>query len=188
MTIGIFPGSFNPIHTGHLALANWICEFCDLDELWFLISPRNPLKKQSELMDENKRLRMLKIAIDGYPKFKASNFEFMLPRPSYTINTLRELRRQFPDKTFQLIMGADNWEKMSWWKDYEELINEFPIIIYPRKGYEITTPSQYANIKKVDAPLLEISSTFIRQAIKENKDIRFFLPAKIWEMRNLFDL
>ncbi|MDR1115154.1 MAG: nicotinate-nucleotide adenylyltransferase [Tannerella sp.] len=188
MTIGIFPGSFNPIHMGHLALANWICEFCDLDELWFLVSPRNPLKKQSELMDENNRFRMVEIAIDGYPKFRASNFEFMLPRPSYTVNTLRELRKQFPDKTFQLIMGADNWEKMSWWKDYEELINEFSIIIYPRKGYEITIPPQYINIKKADAPLLEISSTFIRRAIKENKDIRFFLPAKIWEMRNLFDL
>jgi nicotinate-nucleotide adenylyltransferase len=188
MAIGIFPGSFNPVHTGHLALANWICEFCGLDELWFLVSPRNPLKEESELMDENTRLRMVEVAIDGYPKFKASNFEFTLPRPSYTINTLRELRKQFPDKSFQLIMGADNWEKVSCWKDYEALIKEFPVIIYPRKNHEITIPEKYSNIKKADAPLLEISSTFIRQAVKEKKDIRFFLPAKIWEMRDLFDL
>jgi nicotinate-nucleotide adenylyltransferase len=139
-------------------------------------------------MDENKRFRMVEIAIDGYPKFKASNFEFTLPRPSYTIHTLRELHKLFPDKTFQLIIGADNWEKMSYWKEYEELINEFSIIIYPRKDHEITIPRNYTNIKKADAPLLEISSTFIRRAIKENKDIRFFLPAKIWEMRDLLDL
>ncbi|MDR1221702.1 MAG: nicotinate-nucleotide adenylyltransferase [Tannerella sp.] len=179
MTVGIFPGSFNPIHIGHLALANWLCEFCDLDELWFLVSPQNPLKKKSGLMDENKRLRMVEAAIEGYPGFKASDFEFKLPRPSYTITTLRELRRQFPDKTFQLIMGADNWNRMSSWKNHEELVNEFPVIIYPRKDHETTIPEGYTNTTKVDAPLLEISSTFIRQAIQEGKDIRFFLPEKI---------
>ncbi|MDR1097926.1 MAG: nicotinate-nucleotide adenylyltransferase [Tannerella sp.] len=179
MTVGIFPGSFNPIHIGHLALANWLCEFCDLDELWFLVSPQNPLKEKSDLMDENKRLRMVEAAIEGYPRFKASDFEFKLPRPSYTITTLRELRRQFPDKTFQLIMGADNWNRMSSWKNHEELVNEFPVIIYPRKDHETTIPEGYTNITKVDAPLLEISSTFIRQAIQEGKDIRFFLPEKI---------
>jgi nicotinate-nucleotide adenylyltransferase len=186
MTVGIFPGSFNPIHAGHLALANWIREFCDLDELWFLVSPRNPLKQECGLIDENDRLRMVEAAIDGYSGFKASDIEFRLPRPSYTVNTLRELRKQFPDNTFLLIMGADNWEKMSCWKDYEELIHENPIIIYPRRNHEITIPDKYTNIRKVDAPLLEISSTFIRRAVSENKDIRFFLPAKIWEMRNLF--
>jgi nicotinate-nucleotide adenylyltransferase len=188
MTVGIFPGSFNPIHTGHLALANWICEFCDLDELWFLVSPQNPLKKESGLISENERIRMVEAAIGDYPKFKASDFEFRLPRPSYTINTLRELRKQFPDKSFILIMGADNWTIMPGWKNCDELIREFPIIIYPRKGYEITIPEQYTNIKKADAPLLEISSTFIRRAVRENKDIRFFLPEKVWEMRRLFDL
>jgi nicotinate-nucleotide adenylyltransferase len=188
MTVGIFPGSFNPIHIGHLALANWIREFCGLDELWFLVSPRNPLKEESGLIDENRRFRMVEIAIDGYPGFKACDIEFRLPRPSYTVDTLRELRRQFPDYAFRLIMGADNWEKMSCWKDYEELICENPIIIYPRRNHEITIPDTYANVKKVDAPLLEVSSTFIRRAVREKRDIRFFLPAKIWEMRDLFDL
>jgi nicotinate-nucleotide adenylyltransferase len=188
MTVGIFPGSFNPVHTGHLVLANWICEFCSLEELWFLVSPQNPLKEESGLMDENLRLRMVEAAIDGYPKFKASNFEFSLPRPSYTVNTLRELCKQFPDRTFHLIMGADNWNNMPCWKNYEELIREFPIIIYPRKDHEIMIPEKYANIKKVEAPLLEISSTFIRRSVRENKDIRFFLPQKIWEMRGLFEL
>ncbi|MDR2775054.1 MAG: nicotinate-nucleotide adenylyltransferase [Tannerella sp.] len=187
MTVGIFPGSFNPVHIGHLALANWICEFCNLDELWFLVSPQNPLKEESELMNGNKRLLMVKTAIEGYPKFKASDFEFRLPRPSYTFHTLRELCKQFPDKTFHLIMGADNWNNMSYWKNYKELVHEFPIIIYPRKDYDITIPEKYTNIKKVDAPLLEISSTFIRRSVKENKDIRFFLPEKIWEMRSLFE-
>lgn len=186
MTVGIFPGSFNPIHIGHLALANWICEFCDLDELWFLISPQNPQKDESGLIDENKRLSMVEASIDGYPGFKASDFEFKLPRPSYTIITLRELRKQFPDKTFQLIMGADNWNNISCWKNYKELINEFPIIIYPRKGHTITIPEEYTTIKKVDAPLLEISSTFIRQAIHEGKDIRFFLPERIRDMQPVF--
>jgi nicotinate-nucleotide adenylyltransferase len=187
MIVGIFPGSFNPIHIGHLALANWICEFCRLDELWFLVSPQNPLKEETELINENKRLRMVEAAIDGYPKFKASDFEFRLPRPSYTIRTLRELYKQFPDKTFQLIVGADNWKNMSYWKNYEELIHEFPIIIYPRKDHNVMIPEKYTNIKKVDAPLLEVSSTFIRRSVKENKDIRFFLPEKIWEMQELFD-
>ncbi|MDR0743561.1 MAG: nicotinate-nucleotide adenylyltransferase [Tannerella sp.] len=186
MKTGIFPGSFNPIHIGHLALANWICEFCDLDELWFLVSPQNPLKEESGLMEEDKRLQMVEASIDGYPGFKVSNFEFALPRPSYTITTLRELQRQFPDKTFQLIMGADNWSRISRWKNHEALMSEFPIIIYPRKDYEITIPPQYANIKKVDAPLLEISSTFIRQAFHEGKDIRFFLPEKVREIYPFF--
>ncbi|MDR0393719.1 MAG: nicotinate-nucleotide adenylyltransferase [Tannerella sp.] len=186
MKTGIFPGSFNPVHIGHLALANWICEFCDLDELWFLVSPQNPLKKASDLLDENKRLQLLEASLDGYPKFKASNFEFTLPRPSYTITTLKELQRQFADKTFHLIMGADNWNNISRWKNYETLVNEFPIIVYPRKDYEITIPPQYTNIKKADAPLLEISSAFIRQALHAGKDIRFFLPEKIRKIQPLF--
>ena len=176
MFTGIFSGSFNPIHIGHLALANWICEFGGMDELWFLVTPQNPFKRESDLMDENRRLQLVKSAIAGYAKFKASDFEFSLPRPSYTINTLRALRGNFPDRIFHLVIGADSWNSIADWKDYESLIEEFPILIYPRKGYEVIVPEQYMNIKKVEAPLIEISSTFIRQSVKNGKDIRFFLP------------
>ena len=176
MVTGIFSGSFNPIHIGHLALANWICEFGGVDEIWFMVSPQNPFKKESDLMDEKLRLQMVVSAIAGYRKFKASDFEFSLPRPSYTIHTLRALREQYCDRTFLLIMGADSWDGISGWKEYESIITEFPILIYPRKGYEIVIPEKFTNIKKVEAPLMEISSTFIRQALKDGKDIRFFLP------------
>ena len=184
MNIGIFSGSFNPIHIGHLALANWICEFCELDELWFLVSPQNPLKKNSQLLNENIRIDFIKASITGYPKFKVSDFELSLPRPSYTINTLHALKHKYPDYNFHLIMGADNWSNIFLWKDYKNIISEFPVIIYPRKGHEIEIPGEYANIKKVEAPLIEISSTFIRRSIKEGKDIRFFLPEAIREMQD----
>lgn len=182
MHIGIFSGSFNPVHIGHLALANWLCEYGQLDEVWFLVSPLNPLKEQSGLMDENIRLEMIKRAIDGYPGFKASDFEFHLPRPSYTITTLQALHKQFPEDNFTLIMGADSWYGITRWKDYRTLIHEFSILIYPRKGYDISIPQASLNIKKVEAPLIEVSSSFIRKALQKKKDIRFFLPDPVREI------
>ena len=176
---GIYSGSFNPIHIGHLALANWLCEFGGMDEIWFLVTPHNPLKKRDELMDDNLRYQMVKAAVGDYSKFKASDFEFNLPKPNYTITTLRSLQQAYPDRVFHLIIGADNWASIEQWKDYQALLSEFPILIYPRKGFDIRIPEHYSHIRQVDAPLIEISSTFIRQALNTGKDVRFFIPEAI---------
>lgn len=179
---GIYSGSFNPVHIGHLALANWLCEFTELDELWFLITPHNPLKTKDELMDDQLRLELVKKAIAGYPKFQASDFEFSLPQPTYTVNTLRALEKSYPDRQFYFIMGADNWKYITRWVEYETILSNYPIFIYPRKGFDVEIPKQCPHIKLVEAPLIEISSSFIRQAREAGKDVRFFLPEAI---RNL---
>ena len=147
-----------------------------MDEVWFLVTPRNPLKDDSGLMDFRLRLEWVEKAVSGYPKFKASDFEAALPRPSYTIRTLRALRCAYPDCLFHLIVGADNWAIMGQWKDARALLNEFPVRIYPRRGVEPVVPPHLPQVCTVDAPLMEISSSFIRQAVKDGKDVRFFVP------------
>lgn len=181
MNIGIFGGSFNPIHIGHLALANYLCEYGEVDEVWFLVSPHNPLKERGDLWPDELRLKLVQLAIDGYEKFKASDFEFHLPRPSYMVNTLRALRESYPEHTFTLIIGSDNWEVFPRWYKYDELLAENQLVIYPRLDYPIDEEALPPNVRLVDTPLLEISSTFIRQALKEGKDVRYFLPMKVWE-------
>lgn len=176
---GIYSGSFNPIHIGHLALANWLCEYTEIDELWFLVTPHNPLKEKGDLLDDQLRYEWVKKAVADYPKFKASDFEFTLPQPTYSIYTLQALEKAYPDREFYFIMGADNWKHISRWFEYEKIISNYPIFVYPRKGFEIEIPAQYTRVKKVDAPIIEISSTFIRTAWKEGKDIRFFLPESL---------
>ena len=176
---GIYSGSFNPIHIGHLALANWLCEFTDIEELWFLVTPHNPLKEKGDLYDDQLRYEWVKTAIADYPKFKASDFEFTLPQPSYSLYTLQALEKAYPNREFYFIMGADNWKYISKWFEYEKLISNYPIFIYPRKGFDIEIPSQYTRVKKVDAPIIEISSTFIRETWKAGKDVRFFLPESL---------
>jgi nicotinate-nucleotide adenylyltransferase len=176
---GIFSGSFNPIHIGHLALANWICEYEEMDELWFLVTPQSPLKSQTKLIDDALRYEMVKEAIDSYPKFRVSDFEFSLPKPSYSVNMLREIQKAYPGHLFHFIIGADNWAQIERWKDYRTIITHYPIVIYPRLGYEIHIPHGYPNVRMVNAPVIEISSAFIRQACKEGKDVRFFLPESI---------
>lgn len=178
---GIFSGSFNPIHVGHMALANYLCEYEGLDEVWFLVSPQNPLKTQSELWSDELRLHLVKLAIGDYPHFRASDFEFHLPRPSYSVHTLEKLRQSHPEREFQLIIGADNWACFDRWFQPERIIAENQILIYPRPGFPIEKDKLPKTVRLVDSPLFEISSTFIRQALSEGKDIRYFLHPEVWK-------
>lgn len=180
--VGIYSGSFNPIHIGHLALANYLCEYENFDEIWFVVSPINPWKEGEKLMPYDFRLKLVEMSIDGYPHFKASDFESHLPQPSYTFHTLEELRATYPDIRFSLIVGADNWEKFRNWRNWQEIVAHHDLYVYPRKGYSIdmTKPlPDYLHIVK--SPILEISSTFIRQAIKEGHDMRFFVHPAVWQ-------
>ncbi|HBG40315.1 MAG TPA: nicotinic acid mononucleotide adenylyltransferase [Porphyromonadaceae bacterium] len=181
--IGIFPGSFNPIHCGHLILANYMCEFTYLDEVWFVVSPHNPLKEAQGLLGDELRLQMAERALEKFDKLKVSDIEFSMPRPSYTIDTLRLLSSENPDKEFVLILGGDNWRLFEQWKEYIRLRQEFKILIYPRLGEEVTIPPELAaTISYVKAPIVEISSTFIRNSLKDGKDVRAFLPPAVYDM------
>lgn len=182
MEIGIFSGSFNPIHIGHLALANYLCEYEGLDELWFLVSPHNPLKGKGELMDDAFRLELVKKATEGYPKFKASDFEFHLPRPSYTVNTLQKLREAYPQHRFHLIIGSDNWLLFHRWREWERILRENRLMVYPRPGYPVDEASLPDQVHLVHSPVFEISSTFIREALQAGKDVRYYLHPRVYEM------
>lgn len=175
MIIGLFTGSFNPIHIGHLALANYLREYEGLDEVWFMVSPHNPLKSNSELMDGSLRLHMVKQAIAGYPHFHASDFEFHLPQPSYTIRTLNSLRQAYPEHDFHLVIGSDNWALFPKWRDAKQILAHYPILIYPRLSHPIDEATLPAGVRLSHAPIINVSSTFIRQALGEGRDVRFFL-------------
>lgn len=180
---GIFGGSFNPIHIGHLALANYLCETDEVDEIWFLVSPQNPLKQATDLLDDHWRLRLVQAAIEGYPHFRASDFEFALPRPSYMARTLQLLSEAYPAREFTLIIGADNWEAFSRWKSPEEIIRDFRILIYPRAGHPVKENVPLPpHVRLTHTPILEISSTFIREAFVAGKDPRYFLHPAVYEL------
>ncbi|HKI89353.1 MAG TPA: nicotinate (nicotinamide) nucleotide adenylyltransferase [Draconibacterium sp.] len=181
LKIGLYFGTFNPIHIGHMAIASFIVDYADIDELWFVVSPQNPHKKKQNLLNDYHRLEMVHRAVDNDNRFRVSNIEFSLPKPSYTIDTLSYLKDQFPKHHFKIIMGSDNLEKLHKWKNYEQIVENFGIIIYPRPGFE---PSKYelpSTAEIANAPQMDISSTFIRKAIHDGKDVRHFLPQKTWE-------
>ncbi len=189
MKTGLFFGSFNPIHIGHLAIANYMVEFTDLDKVWFVISPHNPLKQKTTLLPDIQRLSMVRLAVEYDNRFKASNIEFELPQPSYTINTLEYLKEKHPEQEFVLIMGSDGLDTFHKWKNYKELIANYQRYIYPRPETDKKLLQHIENGMVVNAPLMEISSTFIRVSIAQGKDIRYFLPEKVWQFiyeMNLF--
>ena len=181
MKVGLFFGSFNPIHNGHLVIAQYMAEFTDLEQVWFVVSPLNPLKPAATLLNDHHRFQMVRIAIGDYRKFKASKVEFGLPKPSYTINTLTHLHEQHPDDTFALIMGSDNLETLNKWKNYEQILQYHQIYIYPRPGADGGMFKDHEQVVWVDAPLMQLSSTFIRNAIKEKKDVRFMMPESVFK-------
>ncbi len=190
MKIGLYFGTFNPIHVGHLIIANHLLENSELDEVWMVVTPHNPHKKKANLLEDYHRLHMIHLATEGYDKIKPSDIEFKLPQPNYTINTLVHLQEKFPKNDFCLIMGEDNLKSLDKWKNYEMILKDYTIYVYPRIS-EFEIPEEFVNhpkIHKVDAPIIELSSTFIRNSIKEGKNIRPMLSDKVWEYidHNLF--
>lgn len=181
MRVGLFSGSFNPIHIGHLAIANYLCAYGWVDEVWFMVSPHNPLKTSTTLWDDTLRLQLVKIATEGYKPFRASDFEFHLPRPSYTYYTLEQLQASYPERTFKLIIGSDNWLSFDRWKEPEKIRQCVDILVYPRLGYPVDKDSLPDKVYLVDSPQMEISSTFIREALQAEKDVRYFLHPRVWD-------
>jgi len=180
--VGIFSGSFNPIHIGHLILANYMLEFTYLDEVWFLVTPHNPLKEAESLLGDNIRLEMTRLAVKDFDRLLVSDIEFDMPKPSYTIETLTKLKAENPGLEFTLLIGSDNWVKFPRWKDNERLAKEFKILVYPRLGEDVLINGLHTeNVRLVDAPVVEISSTFIRESIRAGKDIRAFLPNRVYD-------
>lgn len=180
--IGLYFGTFNPIHIGHLAIANHMAEFSELDEIWLVVTPHNPFKKKSTLLDNHHRLEMVRLATEHYPKLKPSTIEFDLPQPNYTVNTLAVLEEKYPDYMFNLIMGEDNLKSLHKWKNYDVILERYGIFVYPRisEGVIEHQFKDHPKITKVKAPIMEISSTFIRSSIADKKNIRPLLPEHVW--------
>lgn len=178
---GLLFGSFNPVHTGHLIIAQYMQQFTDLEEVWLVVSPQNPLKEKSTLIDDHHRLMMVKLAVEGNPALKVSDVEFSMPRPSYTIDTLTKLTETNPDRDFVLITGADVFEEFHRWKSYRELLANWRVYVYNRPGYSLGEFADNPNIRHFEAPLLSISSSFVRRALQSEKDIRYMLPPAVWD-------
>ena len=181
MHIGLYFGSFNPVHIGHLAIAGYLAQFTDLEQVWLVVSPHNPLKEKSSLLKDHHRLAMVNAAVEDIPYIRSSDIEFSLPQPSYTVNTLAYLKEKYPQHRFSLIMGSDNLAGFKNWKNYEIILQEYQLYVYPRQGFDPGSLNLHPAVVHVNAPQIELSSTMIRQAVKGKKDVRCFMPIKAWE-------
>lgn len=174
--VGLFFGSFNPIHIGHLIIANYMANYTTLDEVWFVVSPQNPFKDKKSLGNMYDRLEMVNLAIEGSENLRASDIEFSLPQPSYTIDTLTHLAEKYPNKDFLLIMGEDNLQGLMKWKNADIILRDYKIIVYPRPGYNAGEMKEHPSVLMTDTPVMELSSTFLRNAIREGKSVKFYTP------------
>ncbi|SDX98039.1 nicotinate-nucleotide adenylyltransferase [Lutibacter oricola] len=183
MKIGLFFGTFNPIHIGHMVLANYLAEFSDLDEVWFVITPMSPFKQKKSMLSNHHRLAIANVAVEDFSKLKTSDIEFKLPQPNYTVHTLINLEEKYPEHSFNLIMGEDNLKGFHKWKNYETILENYHLYVYPRisEGKTESELLKHPKITIVNAPIIQISSTFIRKAIQDQKDIRTMLPPNVWK-------
>ena len=190
MKIGLYFGTFNPIHIGHLIIANHMAEYSDLEQIWMVVTPHNPHKQKSTLLDDHHRLEMVFLATEDYPKIKPSDVEFKLPQPNFTVNTLAHLQEKYPQHEFSLIMGEDNLKSLHKWKNYEVILQNHEIYVYPRVSSDLENLEfkNHPKIHIINAPIVEISSTFIRENIKNKKNVVPLLPEKVWKYveHNLF--
>lgn len=190
MKIGLYFGTFNPIHIGHLIIANHMAENSDLEQIWMVVTPHNPLKKKNTLLEDHHRLQMVFLATEDFPKLQPSDIEFKLQQPNYTVNTLAHLQEKYPQHEFALIMGEDNLNSLQKWKNYEVILQNHDVYVYPRLNSGELDPqfSNHPRIHPIDAPVIELSSTFIRESIRKNKNVEPMLPSKVWEYidHNLF--
>jgi nicotinate-nucleotide adenylyltransferase len=181
MKIGLYFGSFNPVHHGHLIIANHVVQSTGLDQVWFVVSPQNPLKTAAGLLNEYDRLFMIRAAIDGEKHLRASDIEFKLPRPSFTIDTLTYIHEKYPQHTFSIVMGSDSYQNLARWKNHEQLLKSTDFYIYVRAGFENIPSYTHARVQILNAPLLQISATHIRNILKEGKSIRYLVPDVVKE-------
>jgi len=187
MNIGLYFGTYNPIHVGHLIIANHMVDYTELDQVWLVVSPQNPFKTKATLLEDYHRLALVNIAIEGNKKLKASNIEFDLPKPSYTIDTLTFIKEKHPEHSFSIIMGEDNLRSFHKWKNYEQILENHNVFVYPRvltEQEDSSTPAALKNHSKItiakDAPLMKISASFVRNAIKDKKDVQYLLTEPVF--------
>ena len=189
MKIGLLFGSFNPIHVGHLTIANYMANYTTLDKVWLVVSPQNPLKKYGDLINTYDRLEMAKLATDNSIQLEVSDVELKLPQPSYTIDTLTHLKEKYPQHEFALIMGSDNLVSLPKWKNYKLILRDYQIFVYPRPGYENTELATHPSVTITMTPMMELSATFIRQSIAKKKNVQYFVPDPVLnfiESKNLY--